>query len=105
MGQKNLDAAAKEVMRSGILRAERLRVEAGTASIEARGKHTSVVEDDEVFRAKDIGKFSEMEIFNRSIGSGKAKHAGSRAIGKSFLRDQLGRQFELKIGDEHQERL
>jgi len=105
MREENLDAPAKELVRSGILRAQRLRVEASTASVETRGKHASVVEDDEIGGVKKIGEFAEVEVAKGPARSAKTKQAGSRAIGKGLLRDQFLRKFELKIGDEHEERL
>jgi hypothetical protein len=80
-------------------------VKAGAASVEPRGKHSGIVEDDEIGGVEKIREFAELEVFDGSSGSGKTKHSRGRAIGKGLLRDQFRRKFELKIGDEHEERL
>lgn len=47
-GEEDLDASAEKIARDGVLRAERLRFDAGAASIKTRGKDAGVVEDDEI---------------------------------------------------------
>jgi hypothetical protein len=80
-------------------------VKAGAASVEPRGKHSGIVEDDEIGGVEKVREFVEPEVFDGSTGRGKTKHSRCRAVGKGLLRDQFRRKFELKIGDEHEERL
>ena len=80
-------------------------MEAGAASVEPRGKHSGIVEDDEIGGVEKVREFVEPEVFDGSTGRGKTKHSRCRAVGKGLLRDQFRRKFELKIGDKHEERL
>ena len=80
-------------------------MKAGAASVEPRGKHSGIVEDDEIGGVEKIREFAELEVFDGARGSGKTKHSRCRAVGKGLLRDQFRRKFELKIGDKHEERL
>jgi hypothetical protein len=105
VSQKDLDASAKEVARGGIVGAKGLGVEASPASEQARGEHAGVVEYDKITRTKEVGKFAELAIF-KSPGLGRQKEQpGCGAVRERLLRDQFRREFVMKIGDEHAERL
>src|SRR5215831_1984680 len=61
--EEDFDASAKEVARCWIVWTENLRLKASAAAIQAGGKHSSVVEDDEVVGSNEIREITEMTIF------------------------------------------
>jgi hypothetical protein len=54
--EKNFDAAAEKIAGGGIARAYDLSAGARTAAIEASGKNSRVVEDDQVPGTQQVGK-------------------------------------------------
>ena len=51
------------------MRAERLGVEAGAASKKAGGKHTRVIEDEQIAGVEEVGKISKLAV-NEAAGCG-----------------------------------
>ena len=91
-GQQDFDAAAKEIARRGIVRADGLGFEAGAASIEAGGKYARVVEDDEIAGAEEIGEIAESgglrELrWRRKDGADARRRDRAAAAGRSILRE------------------
>lgn len=103
--EEDLDASAEEFSGGRVLRAERLRVESLTASVKTGGKHPGVVEDQNVGRTEEVGKFAKSQILESTVSDGKTQKPGCGTVGKGHLRDQVRGKFVVKIGDEHALRL
>ena len=67
---------------------------------EARLDHASIVQDQRVAPVHQGGQVRHPEIFNRPAG-GQMKQAAGAALGRRVLRDELGRQVVVELGDEH----
>ncbi len=100
-GQKNFDAAVKEIASGRIARANRLGVSAFAAAEEPRWKDAGVVENDEIAGLQKVGKFTEQAIRIIAAGSLQAQHAGAVAGGEGFLGDEFAGKVEVEIGNPH----
>src|SRR5579864_3142555 len=69
--EEDFDASAKKVARGRILRAESLRLKTSAPAIQTRGKHSSVVEDNEVTGTEKLREFPELTIYKSAACRGK----------------------------------
>ena len=100
-GQKNFDAAVKEIASGRIARANRLGASAFAAAEEPRWKDAGVVENDEIAGLQKVRKFTEQAIRIIAAGSLQAQHAGAVAGGEGFLGDEFAGKVEVEIGNPH----
>lgn len=103
--KENFDASLKKIARGRIVRTQLLGLESRTVSVKARGKHSRVVEDEQVIGLEKIGEIAKLPVQKLPGGGGKMKQARVRAIGQRLLRDQFGREIVIEIGNEHAIRL
>ena len=86
-GEKDLNASVKKVAGGRISRTERLRLKTSAPTEEARGKHASVVEDDEVAGTEKIGEFAELAVFESAALGREVQKAGRNSVRKRLLGD------------------
>lgn len=103
--EQDLNAALQKVACCGIARANWLRASAFAAAIKTRGKDASVIENNEIAGAQQVGKIAEEAIRVLTGGSLKTQHAGAVACGERFLRDEFFREMKVEVGDQHRARL
>lgn len=103
--EEDFDPSMEEVAAGGIARAEGLRAQAGTASVEAGGKYFCIVEDQEVGGVEEIGELAELAVLKVSADRGEVEEAGGGAVGEGFLRDEFLGEMVVEAGDLHGIRL
>ncbi len=102
--EQNLNACLKKIARRGIAGTERLRPRSAAASIKARWKHASVVEDHQVARVQQLRKVAELPIIpaagvrlpRRTVN---VQQSRARSVGQRLLRNQFIRKLVIEIGD------
>ena len=99
--QENLDSPTEKIARCRILRAQRLGSFPAPPAIEPRWKHPRIVQNQQVIRAQQVGKFAELAILPSSIVPSQVQHPRGSAIGRRLLRDALRRQVIIEIGNKH----
>jgi hypothetical protein len=104
-GQKNFDAAAKEIAGGRIAFANRLGMSAFAPAIQPGWKHAGIVEDDEIAGLQKVGEFTKQGVRIAAAGSLQAQHAGAVAGGEGLLGDEFDGKVEVEIGDLHGVRL
>lgn len=85
--EQDFDAAAEEVARGGVLRAERLGLKAGASAKKAGGKYAGVIEYQQVAGAEKVGKIPELAVSEAAACGGEMKEARGGAIGQRLLGD------------------
>jgi hypothetical protein len=99
--EQDFDMSLHEAARGRIVGAKGLRFDSASAAIEAGRENTSVVEDDEIVRAKKLRKVAELAVFKPSGRSRQVKKPGGRTVWKGLLRDQFIGKIVIEIGDQH----
>ena len=104
-GEKNFDAAVKEIAGGRIACARRLSAGAFAAAEESSGKDAGIVENYEITGLEKVGKFTEQAIRIAAAGSLQVQHAGAVAGGEGLLGDELAGKMKVEIGNPHGVRL
>ena len=86
-GQQDLDPTPQEVTGRRISPADWLGIKPSSSTVEARGKHPCVVEDEEVSGPQQAGKFAKLAVLVRSRGGGKVQQSRSSPIRQGLLGD------------------
>jgi len=71
------------------------------AAKEPRRKHPRVVHDDEVAGAQQLRQVRDRPVLDRTAAAVEAQQTGRAALRDRLLRDELGRQIEVEVADEH----
>ena len=92
----------KKIVRSRIPGTDRLRPQAGTASVKAGREDAAAVQNQQVAGTKQAGEISELLIFKMAARPREMQQPGAAAAGQRLLGDQLFREVEIKIRNQHQ---
>ena len=88
---------------AGFLGLTRLRCKSGAASEEACGEDAAVIHNQQVARAKQAGKPSEsFGLQSCPVERQRCSMRGSAAVSQGLLRNQLFREVEIKVRNQHQ---
>jgi len=66
---------------------ESLGLETSTSSVEARGKDTRVIEDEEVAGSEEVGEIAKLAVGERAGGGGQVEETRGGAIRQRLLGD------------------
>jgi hypothetical protein len=77
-------------------------LDAGAAAIQPGGKHSSVVEDQEIRGSQEIWEIEKVAIREAATRFLHVQHPRCRAIRKGFLRDQVVGKMVVEVGNLHQ---
>ena len=73
-----------------------------TTAEQPRRKHSGVVDDEQIARLEAARQAPRsVECTSRSGRSRQVQQTRAAAVGSRFLRDQLGRQIEIEVANEH----
>ena len=89
----------EQVSGRGVAAADGLGAEAGAEAIKAGGENASVVQNDNIARAEEIGEIAEVAVEIFAGFALQVQHAGTVAGGKWLLGDEFFRQVEVEVGD------
>ena len=87
------------------MRTQWLRFDAGAAAIQPGGKHSSVVEDQQVRASQEIWEIDKLAIREAATRFFHVQHPRCGAIRKGFLRDQVVGKTVVEVGNLHPVRL
>ena len=104
-GEEDFDAPLEEIAGCGIVKAKRLRMEAGTSSVQAGWKDFRVIEYDQVGGAEEVGEITKCAIVKCTGFGIQVQQAGGSAVGKSLLRDEFFGKVVIEVGNEHRDQL
>jgi hypothetical protein len=83
--EEDLNLSAEKIVSRRVPGADGLRLKTFAPSIEPGWKHACVVEDDEIVRAEQIGKFSELTIGDGTGQAGEMQQTRSSTVGQRLL--------------------
>jgi len=100
--EQDLHAAMKKIARGRIPGADRLCPQASAASIKAGRKDAAAVQYQQVAGAKQAGEISELPIYKITCGAREMQQSGTAAVHERLLGNQLFREVEIKVRNQHQ---
>jgi hypothetical protein len=80
-------------------------LDAGAAAIQPGGKHSSVVEDNQIGGSQQIREIEKLAIREPATRFLHVQHPRRRAIRKGLLRDQVVGKMVVEVGNLHALRL